>query len=118
MARYRLSDAAGKRIMEKCLAFNREQTLGEVPLHEVEMLPLGEGYRGEYAVHEFVGWLKKESAKYSGPMAAKVLGLVALGMASEMVRDREFIDKVERFHHAMNGRFGVARDDLYPKGGA
>ena len=117
MARYRFTDAAGKRIMEKCLAFNREQTLGEVPLREVELYLAGEGFTGEYAVREFVGWLKREAGKYSGPMAAKVLGLVALGMASEMVRDQQFIDKVEQFHHAMNRRFGVSREDVYPKGG-
>jgi hypothetical protein len=44
-----------------------------------------------------------------------VLGLVAMGMASEMVRDREFIDKVEAFHSAMTRRFGVDKSDV--KGG-
>ena len=115
MARYRFTDAAGKRILEKCLAFNKEHTLGEVPIGEVEMYLAGEGFRGEYAVHEFVRYLKSQAAKYSGPMAAQVLGLVALGMASEMVRDREFIDKVESFHSAMTRRFGVDKSDV--KGG-
>jgi hypothetical protein len=103
MARYTFTDAAGNRILGKCLAFNKEHTLGEVPLFEVEMFLSGEGYRGQYAVHEFVRWLKKQSAQCS---AAIVLGLVALGMASELVRDREFIDTVEAFHDAMNRRFG------------
>ena len=115
MARYTFTDAAGKRILEKCLAFNKEHGFGEIPLQVVETYLRDEEFVGEYAVKEFVRWLKKQSAKYSGPIAAMVLGLVALGMASEMVRDNEFIDKVEAFHHAMNRRFGVDRGHLHGK---
>ena len=113
MNRYQFTNAAGNRLVERCLVFNTEFTLGEVPCLEVEAWVSEEGYRGEYAMHEFVRWLKNNAPSSSS--AAKVLGLVAMGMASEMVRDREFIGKVESFHSAMTRRFGVDKSDL--KGG-
>ena len=113
MARYQFTNAAGNRLVERCLKFNTAMTLGEVPCLEVEGWLAVEGYRGEFAMHEFVQWLKANAP--SSTSAAKVLGLVAMGMASEMVRDREFIDKVEAFHSAMTRRFGVDKSDV--KGG-
>jgi hypothetical protein len=41
-----------------------------------------------------------------------VLGLVAVGLANEIIRDRKFIGNVEAFHTAMNRRFGVDRGDI------
>jgi hypothetical protein len=113
MNRYQFTNAAGNRLVARCLVFNSERTLGEVPCIEVELWLMEEGYRGEYAMHEFVRWLKANAP--SSTSAAKVLGLVAMGMATEMVRDREFIDKVESFHSAMTRRFGVDKSDV--KGG-
>jgi hypothetical protein len=112
--RYQFTNAAGNRLVELCLKFNREMTLGEVPYCEVDQYLRKEGYRGEFAVREFVQWLKVNAQSSSS--AAKVLGLVALGMATEMARDREFIDKVATFHTAMNRRFGVDEGDVV-KGG-
>jgi hypothetical protein len=67
-------------------------------------------YRSEYAVEKFVEWLKSQARVSSS--AAIVLGLVAVGLANEIIRDREFIGKVEAFHTAMNRRFGVDRGDI------
>lgn len=115
MAKYEFTNAAGNRLVELCLVFNKERLVGCVPYDKVEGFLRDEDYRSEYAVTKFVEWLTFQS-KVS-PSAAIVLGLVAVGMANEIVRDREFIDKVEVFHTAMNRRFGLDRDDLQPKGG-
>ncbi len=110
MAKYEFTNAAGNRLMELCLIFNKDKCLGCIPYEVVEQFLRDEDYRSEYAVEKFVSWLKAQAKVCSS--AAIVLGLVAVGLANEIVRDREFIGKVEAFHTAMNRRFGVDRDDL------
>jgi hypothetical protein len=110
MARYEFTNAAGNRLVESCLEFNTHFHIGEIPYSDVEDMVRKEEYGGEYAVHKFVEWLKANAKTSSS--AAKVLGLVALGMATQMVRDHEFIGKVESFHTAMNRRFGVDGEDI------
>jgi hypothetical protein len=114
MAKYEFTTAAGLRISERCLEFNKDACLGCVPYGHVEKFLRDEQYGGEYAVLKFVEWLNV--AARSSTSAAKVLGLVAVGMAGEMVRDREFIGKVESFHTAMLTRFGVDESDVVKEG--
>lgn len=114
MAKYEFTFAAGLRISERCLEFNKDACLGCVPYGHVEKFLRDEGYGGEYAVLKFVQWLNVTAR--SSTFAVKVLGLVAVGMAGEMVRDREFIGKVESFHDAMTRHFKVDESDVV-KGG-
>lgn len=103
--KYEFTDAAGNRLLAQCLQYNKDRFLGCIPYEVVETYLHDEGYRTEYAVEKFVTWLHRQQSTSSS--AAKVLGLVAVGLASQLVRDREFIGKVESFHAAMNVRFGV-----------
>jgi len=114
MAKYEFTNASGNRLIEKCLEFNKDMGAGRVYFERVEQWLLDEDYRSEDAFRRFVEWLRDSSQSSSS--AAKVLGLVATGMADEMIRDREFIEKVEKFHTAMERRFGVAESNILKEG--
>lgn len=110
MARYQFSTACGNRMIEQCLTYNREKCLGCIPVDYVVELLRAEEFRSEYALGEFVRWL--HASADSSSSAAKVLGLVAVGLADEVRRDGEFIEKVRVLHTAMNSRFGVDSYDI------
>ena len=110
MAKYQFTNACGNRMVELCLNFNKDNCLGCIP-HEFVVRSLrAEDYYSEYALGEFVRWLHGQARSSSS--AAIVLGLVAVGLADEVRRDREFIDKVESFHTAMTRRFGIDSSDI------
>jgi hypothetical protein len=104
MAKYEFTSASGNRLLEKCLEYNKKMCLGCLPYQVVEEFVNDEEYVSEYAVHKFVTWLKMNAGESSS--ARIVLGLVAVGLADKIVRDGEFIGAVERFHRAMDVRFG------------
>jgi|688.fasta_scaffold12563_25 hypothetical protein len=114
MAKYEFTTAAGNRIVEKCLTLNKEKCFGCIPYEYVDQYLRDEDYRSEYAVTKFVEWLKVNSKSSSS--AVKVLGLVACGMADELVRDKSFIGNVESFHAAMTHRFGVHESNVVKEG--
>lgn len=116
MAKYEFTNAAGNRLVEKCLAFHKEKCLGCIPYDVVQQALWDEGYQSEYAVEKFVSWLRgNEPDSANGPglrAATKVLGLVAGGMANELIRNAEFIGKVRAGFDAMTRRFGVSKEDI------
>jgi hypothetical protein len=111
--KYQFTNAAGNRIVEKCLTLNNERHMGFIPYEFVHQCLRDEQYYGEYSFGEFIEWLKGND---SSPSSQWCLALVACGMARQLREDREFIDKVEAFHTAMNRRFKVEESDIV-KGG-
>jgi hypothetical protein len=103
-------------LVEWCLAFNKEHCHGCIPYDRLEKALWDEGYHSDYAVEKFVTWLRgtdPDSANGPGLRAAtKVLGLVAGGMANELIRNAEFIGKVQSGFDAMVSRFGVSKSDI------
>ena len=111
--KYQFTNAAGNRIVEKCLTHHSERHMGLVSYEFVHQCLREEQFYGEYAFGEFIEWLKGNDSSTS---AKWCLALVACGMARQLREDREFIGKVESFHDAMTRRFGVDESDVV-KGG-
>jgi hypothetical protein len=109
MAKYEFTNAAGNRLIEWCLDYNKEHCFGMIPYDRLEKALWDEGDHSVHAVEKFVTWLRSvapDSANGSGLRAAnKVLGLVAGGMANEL-------GKIQAGFDPMTRRFGVSKEDI------